>query len=241
MQLDRGRPAAALALIVALSACGPSKETLRQGESAVAAAARAKTVAQAGEVMATRREAQPSLDSARMGFVAKDAATTANALRSAALFARRQADSAAQPAKTALANSANEFDRLAGRFDKSGVTALESVTALDAAFARMQLAEAQLHCTRALDAWKQANAGATSSEMVMLADHFERGAKDGAVTLDSAAQHASATIRAVALKLGQGATVTPSEVDSALNAMDKEVHDLMAKVAKLPGSRQNDN
>ena len=41
----------------------------------------------------------------------------------------------------------------------------------------------------------------------MLADHSERAAKDGAVT--------------------------PSDVDAALNAMDKQVHDLMAKVAKL--------
>lgn len=216
--------------VLAVAACGPSEETRRRTDSAVAAAEMAKVATQAGEVMGARREAQAFLDSARAAFVAKNAQAASKGLRDAAAFTRKQADSAAEPAKKALINSATELDRLADRVTKKSVKAVKT---LDYAFARTQVAEAQLHCTRAIAAWKTDNAGATSSEIVMLTDHFERAASDAGRRLDPAAQQAVVSARSVAAKLAQGATVPRTDVDSALASMDKEVHRFMVSVAKL--------
>jgi hypothetical protein len=179
-----------------------------------------------------RREAQPYLDAARNAFMASDGGAASRALRDAAAFTRSQADSATEPAKTALAASADELDGLAARVSRGVV---KTVKSLDYAFARTQFAEAQLHCTRALDAWKKANAGATSAEIVMLADHFERAAADAGQPLSASAQQAVATARSVAKRLTQAANVPQTDVEAALAAMDKEIHGSMS-AAKLKSS-----
>ena len=221
----------ALAILIATGiACGPSADARRKTDSADAAAAQAKVSAQAGEVMSGRDEAQPYLDTARRAFLTKDHAVTSKGLRDAASFTRGQADSAIEPAKKALMASADELDRLAARVSKGAV---KTVKALDNAFARTQLAEAQLHCTRALDAWKNKNAGATSAEIVMLADHFERAAADMGQPLGTSAQQAVATARSVSRNLTQVAKVPQADVEAALATMDTEVHSLMKSAAKL--------
>jgi hypothetical protein len=231
MQIEKeGRGAAFALLFVAAVACGPSAEDRRRTDSAVAAAAQAKVATQAGEVLSTRREAQPYFDAARSAFVAKDRGAASRGLRAAAAFARSQADSAIEPAKKALAASADELNRLATRVSSGSV---KTVKTLDYAFARTQLAEAQLHCTRALDAWKKANAGATAAEIAMLTDHFERAAADAGKPLSASAQQAIAAARSLAGKLTQVANVPPADVEAVLSAMDREVHGMMATAAKL--------
>jgi len=231
MHIERqGRGLALALLIIAGAACGPSAEDQRRSDSAVAAAAQAKVAIQAGEVLSVRREAQPYLDGARSAFVAKDRRAAANALRDAAAFTRGQADSATEPAKNALVASADELNRLATRVSNG---ATKTAKSLDYAFARTHLAEAQLHCTRALDAWTKGKAGATSAEIVMLADHFERAAVDAGKPLSASAQQAMGTARSLAGRLTQSANVPQADVEGALTAMDKEVHALMATAAKL--------
>jgi hypothetical protein len=218
------RIGAASLIAAALVGCGPSQDAQRAKDSAVAAAAQAaqaKVISQAGEVLTARREAQAHLDSARTAFVARNMASASASLREAATFARAHADSAAEPAKKALVSSAVELDALAARVAKKGV---RSVSTLDDAFARLNLAEAQLHCTRALDAWKDQKTGVTAAEIVMITDHFERAAADANVKLDSAAKQSVTVARAVANKLSQGAAVPAGEVDSALTALDKAIH-----------------
>lgn len=233
MHMETGVRGIALAiLVVAVAGCGPSEEARRKADSAVAAAAQAKAATQAGEVISARREAQTYLDSARAGFVAKNSAVASKALRDAAAFTRQQADSATAPAKKALASSADELEKLATRVTKGTV---KSVKTLDYAFARTQLAEAQLHCTRALNAWHATNAAATGAEIVMLTDHFERAVADAGQPLAATTQQTVAAARALAGKLTQGASVVPVDVESTLAAMDREVHSLMATAAKLKG------
>ena len=217
-------------LFVAAAACGRSAEDQRRTDSAVATATQAKVATQAGEVLTVRREAQPYLDAARSAFVAKDRGAASRGLRDAAAFTRSQADSATDPAKNALVASADELNRLATRVSKGAV---KTVKTLDHASARTQLAEAQLHCTRALGAWQKTNAGATSAEIVMLADHFERAAADAGEPLSASAQQAVAAARSLAGKLTQVANVPQAQVEAVLAAMDKEVHGMMATAAKL--------
>lgn len=227
----------AVIVLVAVSAvgCGPSEEARRKADSAVAAAAaaaQAKVATQAGEVLGARREAQMYLDSARASFVAKNRAVASKALRDAAAFTRQQADSAIAPAKQALISSAEELETLASRVTKGTV---KSVKTLDYAFARTQLAEAQLHCTRALNAWHATNAAATAAEITMLVDHFERAATDAGRPLATTTQQTITAARTLADKLTHGNSVAPADVESTLAAMDKEVHSLMTKTAKLKG------
>ncbi len=212
--------------------CGPSVQDRLKAESTAAAAAAAKSVALAGEVFLARREAQVYFDSARASFVAKKNVAAARSLRDAALFNRQHADSAAAPAKNALKQSSQELDRLATRVARGGVT---SVRTLDRAFARAQLADAQNHCLRALDAWKKLNAPVTGAELMMLADHFERGATDAKQQLSEPARKAIANGRALAAKLVQGEAVSATAVDSTLGALDKELHALIEVVAPLKG------
>ena len=230
MQIDRRiRMTAALVVIASTVGCGPSQESQRKADSAIAAA-QAKVVTQAGEVLSARREAQTYFDNARKAFVAKRGADASKALRDAAAFTRQQAVSATTPAKEALTSSANELDKLASRVTAGAV---KSVKTLDYAFARTQLAEAQLHCTRALSAWGATDAAATATEMIMLVDHFERAAADAGQPLATSTQQTLDMTRSLADKLTRGGSVIALDVEPTLTAMDKEVHSLMTKTAKL--------
>jgi hypothetical protein len=233
MHVETGVREIALAiLVVAVTGCGPSEEARRKTDSAVAAAAQAKAATRAGEVISARREAQTYLDSARAGFVAKNSAVASKELRDAAGFTRGQADSATGAAKKALANSADELDRLATQVTKGAV---KSVKTLDYAFSRTQLAESQYHHERAVAAWRGTKAAAAGAELVMVADHFERAIADAGQTASESAKKAVADTRALAAKLMQGTTVVPADVESTFAAMDKEVRNLMTTAAKLKG------
>ena len=173
---------------------------------------------------------RPAAPSSSYSRTSSSISAASNALRDAAIFTRRQADSAAAPAKQALITSADELSQLASRVAKSGV---KSVKTLDFAFARTQLAEAQLHCTRALNAWQAKNGAATGAEMMMLVDHFERAATDAKQPLATTTQQTVAQVRSLADKLTHSGNVVPVDVEQALAAMDKEVHSLMTRAAKL--------
>lgn len=211
-----------------LVACAPGET--KKTDTVVADAATAKVTTQAGEVMGTRQEAQAYADSAMMSFTAKRDADAAKFIRAAAGFTRDQSDGATEPAKAALIASANELSDVAARVEQGQVSTKGSLRYV---CARMHLAEAQLHCTQALDAWKQAQPGATSAEMVMLADHFERAAADAAQPLDAATRKSLSTARELAAKLANGVAVPTADVDPVLTALDTQLHALMKQVAVL--------
>lgn len=211
-----------------LVACAPG-ETKKTDTTAVEPAA-AKVAPQAGDVMGARQEAQGYLDSAMASFTAKRDTSAAKFIRAAAAFTRDQSEAAAEPAKAALIASANEMSDLAVRVEQGKVSTKGT---LRYPFARMHLAEAQLHCTQAIEAWKQAQPGATSAEMVMLADHFERAAADAALSLDAPTRQSLAGARAIAAKLDKGDQVPGAEVDAALTGLDTQLHALMKRVAAL--------
>jgi hypothetical protein len=213
-----------------MAACGPSEKARREMDSAVAAAAQAKATTQAGEVISARREAQAYLDNARAGFIAKKRTVASEALRDAAAFTRRQADSATGAAKDALTRSADELDRLATQVAKSTV---KSVKTLDHAFARTQLAEAQFHHERAAAAWGAAQAGVAGAELIMVTDHFERAIADAGQSASQPLDQAIADARALGSKLMQGGTVVPADVESTLTMLDSEIRGLVSTVGKF--------
>jgi hypothetical protein len=222
--------AGTLAILVVSVGCGPSENARKEAERAAAAAAQARATTQAGEVIGARQEAQAQLDSARAAFLAKQTTIASKELKAAAAFTRTQADSATGTAKDALSNSAAELQRLATRVTKRSV---KSVKTLDYAFARTQLAEAQYHHERALDAFQQAKPAAAGAELVMAADHFERALTDAGQTATEPAKQAIADARSVASKLASGAPVAQADLESALAAFEKQVQSVAATTTKL--------
>jgi hypothetical protein len=224
---------ATLGVIVAsLAACGPSEEARRKADSASVAAAQAKAVTQAGEVIGARREAQAHFDSARAAFRAKRTAIASKELNAAAVFTRDNADSATGAARNALVSSAAELERLATQVSKSRV---KSVKTLDYAFARTQLAEAQFHQARAVAAFQGTKIAASGAELLMGVDHFERSFVDAGRTAKEPAKKAIADARSIASKLISGTSVAPADVESALTALGIEIESFSMTAAKLKG------
>lgn len=219
----------ATVLVAGAVACGPSASARKAAESATAAM-QSKAVTAAGEVFGARTEAQALFDSARARFLARDNAAAATNLRDAAAFTRQKADKAAQPAKDALVASADELERLATSVAAGRV---KSVDALDHATGRAQLADAALHCTAALDAWKMKNAPTTGAELLMITDHFTRGASDLGTPLTGSAKDAVEKARALAVNLTKGAAVLPTDVDAVLSSLDTALHTAMANSRKI--------
>jgi hypothetical protein len=211
------------ALTMTLAACGPAAESRRALDS-LAGAASAHASLEAGSVLADRGEAQQYLDSARVFFLASDFEPAADALVGAIAINREHAASAAEPARTALLRSATELEALASRMMDRRVG---SVAPMDSAFARLHLAEVQLHCTRAEDEWAQRQAGSTAAEMLMLADHFERAARDVGYVFPAAVQEHIASLRSIAVLLSQTGLAKSTEVNLALSSIDKDVHVLI--------------
>lgn len=230
----RKRLGMTLIVVAAAIACGPSKDEIaRRGaatDSAAAIASKQKAAEQAGEVMASRREAQTYLDSARVALRAKKNGAAANELRDAATFTRQQMDSATGSAKLALQKSAYELDELATRLTTGR---LESAATLDHAFGRLQIAETQMHSAHALAAWRATKPGVAGAELIEATDHFERALKDaGRPSSDSTANLLKDT-RALAAKLTQGATVSPAAVDATIDAFDRAVQALSKALSEM--------
>lgn len=216
-------------VVVAATACGPSESAKRRADSAVAAAAKAHVVKDAGEVIGARREAQTFFDSARASFILKHRAAASKSLRDAAAFTRQQSDSAAGLDKDAFVKSAKELDRLA-----TGVAngTVRSVKTLDDAIARAQLAEAQYHYTRMLWSWNRHHAGVAGAELTMSIDHFDRGASDAGLHLDTMTQSTLADVRTLAGEMTKGAILNGAEVEKTLSLFDNELQRVSTIVSK---------
>ena len=222
IHLQTRRGAIALVALAALG-CDRGAETRRRSDSTLAVAVQGQAVAQAGEALAARREAQPFLDSARSSLVARNGAAAANGLREAARFLRDHADSASGTALVALSSSADEIQRLAQQLREGKLTSLET---LNAAFALAQLAEADFHRARAHAAWQGRDNASTAAELLMVVDHLDRAAADAGEKLAPAQQRTMAAARTVATSLARGSSVTAGAVDSTLSAMERQIQRL---------------
>lgn len=220
---------AAIILAGTMVACGPSAAAKRRADSAVAAAAKAHVVSQAGEVLSARREAQVFLDSARVSFVGKRRATAAKALLEAASFTRQQSENAAGLDKEGLAASAKELERLATRVSSGAV---KSVRTLDLAIARVQMGEAQFHYSRMMAAWNKSDAGVAGAELTMAIDHFDRGVASAGVRLAPETYAAANEVHSLAGEMTSGVILNADDVERALNTFDNELQRVATLVSK---------
>lgn len=106
----------------------------------------------------------------------------AAALRNAARYFGEVRDSAAVTVKARLSNVQGELDSLARVADgKEGL----ALRALDGAFARANLAEAERHAARIDAAWTRKDTMSAAEEIIMTVDHIERANKDAAAPEDT--------------------------------------------------------
>ena len=199
--------------------------------TALASAMPAPAVAQGqqGGALATRQEAQAAFDSARASFVKQDFQAAADALRRAANFLSTQAGTAEAGAKGAFAEAARGLDELSQDVEKGGVKTAE---ALDRAFARAHQAEAHNHYLRAKDALTRKENTTAGEEMLMAADHLERGAKDAGERLKGGSVTAVQHARATAGKLIRNTRLAAEEVDKDVAALGKEIERLSATLRR---------
>ncbi|HVX38603.1 MAG TPA: hypothetical protein VHB25_03435 [Gemmatimonadaceae bacterium] len=229
MRTFRGMVSFAVLAGAGIVACGPSK-TAREAAESATAAIQNKAVTAAGEVFGARREAQAMFDSARARFVAKDNAGAATNLRDAATFTRQQAGNATGSAKDALTASADELDRLATSVAAGEVKNVEQI---DRATGRAQLAEASFHSANAMNAWKNKDLATAGAELLMLTDHYSRGASDLGQPLTGPALATLTNARTLAVNLTKGATVVPADVDSTLASLNGAVNTMIASARKI--------
>ncbi len=131
--------------------------------------------------LALRKEPVQFFQRAHTAIAQKDARKAAAALRDAARYFRQVRDSAAVKVKARLTNVEGELDSLARVAEgKEGI----ALRALDGAFARANLAEAERHAARLDAAWVRKDTMSAAAEIIMTVDHIERANTDAAAPAD---------------------------------------------------------
>ena len=167
-------------------------------------------------------------DSARAS-IGRDSAAMTRALRSAADFARRQADRANQTAKEAYIRSAAEMDTLAASIS-AGVKRSEQT--VDSAFARLNYAEGLDHMAEAMNAWAAHQRSQAAEELQAATDNLERAAQDARVKLDARTTKAAAAARGLAGRMKEAAELEDQEVRRTMSELDARLRQLGARIEK---------
>lgn len=221
---------AAVLVAGGMGACKRAEQAKPEAEETQAKqAAPAPNVIESKGALAARREAQEHFDRARESFLQKDLATSAAELRAASKFLSERADSATGEVKERVVASARELDRLATEVEKS---AIKSEKSLDYAFARAQRAEAERHHANAVAAWAKRDDARAGDELIMAADHLERGAKDAGQVLGTGVKKVLADTREVAGQLIKGVGFVPEQVGKVTEALGTEIRALGSKIEK---------
>lgn len=167
-----------------------------------------------------RHEAQADLDAARDALGSGAPAPAAAALRSAALFFAGHAAAPGAAAGPALDAAATALARLADEVDAGQPVPASAVVA---ASARANRAEAEHHRLAAARAWAQWQRSNTGDELVMAVDHLERALADEGRPVPAATRRALAEARDDACTLMRDAEVPPARVDESLAALGRAI------------------
>lgn len=166
-----------------------------------------------------RHEAQADLDAARDALGRGDTAAAAAALRSAARFF---AGHAAEPGTSAAALDAAASE-LAGLAHDLEAGKPIPASAVVAASARANLAEAGHHRLAAAAAWAHREHTNTGDELVMAIDHLERALTDEGRPVSSATRHVLTVAREDACALMRDAELPAGRVDGSLAALETAI------------------
>jgi len=178
----------------------------------------APAVVESPGALATRHEAQESLDRARAAFERKQYAVMSAELADAAAFLRTEAQGTQGEAGVPLRHAAAELDSLAMRV---ATASPPTVRLVDRALVNTNRAEARYHLLRAGDAIANGENQRAGEELTMSVDHLERAAKDAGRPADAAVRTAIADARTLAGEMMKGMGAVP---DEALRVTERMEH-----------------
>jgi hypothetical protein len=175
--------------------------------------------------LATRHEAQESLDRARAAFEQKQFDAMRAELANAAEFLRLEARQAQGEAGEPLRPVAAELDSLAHRVAAGD---LPTATLVDRVFVNANRAEARYHLLRAGDAIATGDNDRAGEELMMSVDHLERAAKDAGRLADVSVRTAIGDARSLAGEMMKGMGTMPDEAWLVTEQLDRAIDRLGA-------------
>ena len=228
--LTSARASALIAVVLAASCKGP---TPRPSHSDTTQAVPA--VVESPGTLATRHEAQESLDRARAAFEQRRFDAMQAELADAADFLRLEAQQATGDAGGPLRPAAAELDSLAKRVAAGDLPTTAVVTRV---FVNANRAEARYHLLRAGDAIAKGDNDRAGEELTMCVDHLERAAKDAGWSADATVRTAIADARSFAGEMMKGMGAVPDEawrvteqLERAIDRVDSGLCERMRKTS----------
>jgi hypothetical protein len=83
-----------------------------------------------------------------------------------------------------------------------------------------------------LRAWNRHDAGVAGAELTMSIDHFDRGASDAGLHLDTTTQSRLADARTLTREMTKGAMLNAGKVETTLSLFDNELQRVTTIVSK---------
>lgn len=203
---------------------GVSATTRRDSSSAV-------PVASPERPMALRREGQGLLDSARVAIIDGRAELAATWLLQAASFFVTQAHTPPSGGTDDLLAAARGLDSLARDVRQRRIA---DSSRLDRLSAHANLAEAERHAALASVAWGTRNKESVSDELTMAADHIERAALDGRMTLAPAMRSVLVALRATVRDLSARRVGDLRDLDDPLGSLRLEIQAMHQRLERAP-------
>lgn len=209
------RISAVIAAVLAVNCSGPEPRPLNIDTTRAV-----RAVVESPGALATRHEAQESLDRARAAFDQKRFDAMRDELADAANFLRLEARQAEGDAGEPLPRAAAELDSLAQRIAAGDPP---SATLLNRVFVNANRAEARYHLLRAGDAIATGDNDRAGEELTMSVDHVERAAKDAGRSADVAVRIAIDDARSLAGEMMKGMGAVPDEAWRVTEELDRAI------------------
>jgi hypothetical protein len=192
------------------------------------------TVEQSPGALASRRECQAALDAARAALIRKDADACITSLAEAAAFFRNQARTDAPEVRPVLSEAAEEMETLAANIVNGRARTPRD---FDRAFARANAAEATQHLAHARAALAERDDVRAGEELIMVADHLERAAKDAKARNDRVVQTAIADARTIGSEMMRGTRAAPDETNKVTVEIERAIRRIVERVYVPPGPK----
>jgi hypothetical protein len=182
--------------------------------------------------LATRHEAQESMDRARLAFQRKYFDLAESELSSAAAFMRTEAQEVAGEHRETLRRAADVLDVVAARVSRGQI---RDLAAFDRASLDVNTAEATFHLLRSKDAIAARDNVRAGEELIMCVDHLERAASDARRQNDPAVQVVIADVRTLAREMVKGVGLVPDEVTNMSEAVESVIARVRAATPRVAG------
>lgn len=197
----------------------------------------APVVTESPGALATRHEAQESLDRARLAFQRKYFDLVESELANAAAFLRTEAQESEGEPREELRRAADVLDVVVARVSRAQI---RDIAALDRASLDVNAAEATFHLLRAKEAIVRHDNVRAGEELIMCVDHLERAAKDAGRQDDPAVETVIADVRTLAREMMAGMGVVPDEVTKVSEAVESVIGRVRAATPRVTGLVEGD-